>query len=228
MRYTIGNDVVERLYEYVGCKSITGESVCFEIVSIFESAQLSVSDCRPQTYNGAGNMAGQQRGCATRFQRLAPKAPYFHCASHDLNLALSKAYIISDIQCMLNVIKTVGIFLSIPLRNKYYENFESFNRCALENGIKTIYLRKVKLLCDRRWVERHTSIFDFCTLFGVIIYCLEIITQNDDESRKWDRKSITEADGLLHIMGRSSFLVALNSTQFLFGFTSNIAKSLQS
>ena len=29
-------------------------------------------------------------------------------------------------------------------------------------------------------------------------------------------------------MGRSSFLVALNCTQFLFGFTSNIAKSLQS
>ena len=121
LRYKIGNDVVEQLYEYVGCKSITGESVCCEIVSIFESAQLSVSDCRAQTYDGAGNMAGQQRACVTRCQRLAPKAPYFHCASHDLNLALSKVCNISGIQCMLNVIKTVGIFLSIPLRNKYYE-----------------------------------------------------------------------------------------------------------
>ena len=98
----------------------------------------------------------------------------------------------------------------------------------MENGIKTIYLRKAKLLCDKRCVERHTSIFDFCTLFGVIIYCLEIVTQNDDESRKWDRKSITEADGLLHIMCSSSFLVALNCDQFLFGFTSNVAKLLQS
>ena len=70
--------------------------------------------------------------------------------------------------------------------------------------------------------------FFFCTFFGVIIYCLEIITQNDDESRKWDRKSITEADGLLHIMCSSSFLVALNCAQFLFGFTSNVAKLLQS
>ena len=33
LRYTIGN-IVERLYEYVDCKSITGESVCREIVSI--------------------------------------------------------------------------------------------------------------------------------------------------------------------------------------------------
>ena len=58
LRYTIGNNVVERLYEYVDCKSITGESVCREIVSILESAQHSVSDCRSQTYDGAGNMAG--------------------------------------------------------------------------------------------------------------------------------------------------------------------------
>ena len=98
----------------------------------------------------------------------------------------------------------------------------------MENGTKTIYLRKVKLLCDTRRIEQHISIFDFCTLFGVIIYCLEIITQNDDESRKWDRKSITEAGGLLHIMCSSSFLVALNFAQFLFGFTSNVAKFLQS
>ena len=90
--YTIGNNVVERLYEYVDYKSITGESVCSEIVSILESAQLSVSDCRAQTYDGAGNMAGQQRGCASQFQRLAPKAPYFHCAFHDLKL--SKAAIL--------------------------------------------------------------------------------------------------------------------------------------
>ena len=98
----------------------------------------------------------------------------------------------------------------------------------MENGTKTIYLRKVKLLCDTRRIEQHISIFDFCTLFGVIIYCLEIITQNDDESRKWDRNSITEADGLPHIICTSSFLVALNFAQFLFGFTSNVAKVLQS
>ena len=186
LRYTIGNNVVERLYEYVDCKSITGESVCRGIVSILESAQLPVSDCRAQTYDGARNMAGQQRGCAARFQRLAPKAPYFHCASHDLNLALSKACDISDIQCILNVIKTVGILFKYSPRKQVLQEecVEFFNRGAVEYGTKTIYLRKVKLLCDTRWVERHTSIFDFYTLFGVIIYCLEIITQNDDESRK--------------------------------------------
>ena len=215
--YTIGNNIVERLYEYVDCKSITGESVFREIVSIFESAQLSVSDCRAQTYNDAGNMAGQQnRNIAARLKRLVPKAPYFHCASHHLNLALSKACDISDIHCMLNVVKTVGIlFKYSPKKQVLLEQcVESFNRGPVENGTRTIYLRKVKLLCNTRWIERHTSIFYFCTFFGVLIYCLEIITQNDDESRKWDRKSITKPGGLLHIMCSSSFLVALNFAQF--------------
>ena len=56
LHYTIGNDVVEQLYQYVDCKSITGESVC-EIVSVLESAQLSVSDslrrkCQYSGYSG--------------------------------------------------------------------------------------------------------------------------------------------------------------------------------
>ena len=38
LRYAIKNNVVERLYEYVDCKSITRESVYREIVSILESA----------------------------------------------------------------------------------------------------------------------------------------------------------------------------------------------
>ena len=38
---------------------------------------------------------------------------------------------------------------------------------------------------------------------------------------------MTEANGLLHIMLRSPFLVDLNCAQFLFGFASNVAKLLQ-
>ena len=46
LRYTIGNNVAGRLFEYDDCKSITGESVCRKIVLILESAQLSVSVCQ--------------------------------------------------------------------------------------------------------------------------------------------------------------------------------------
>ena len=45
--------------------------------------------CRAQTYDGAGNMAGHRNGCAAHFKRDYPRATYYHCASHQLNLALS-------------------------------------------------------------------------------------------------------------------------------------------
>ena len=50
-------------------------------------------------------------------------------------------------------------------------------------GVKTVYMREVKGLCNTRWVERHTLFFYFWTLFGATNHCLGIITQNDDESK---------------------------------------------
>ena len=38
LHYTKGNNVAEQLYEYFDCRSITGESVCREHVSVVESA----------------------------------------------------------------------------------------------------------------------------------------------------------------------------------------------
>ena len=40
LRYAITNNVVERLHECIDCKSITGESVCCETVSILKLGQL--------------------------------------------------------------------------------------------------------------------------------------------------------------------------------------------
>ena len=87
LRYTIRNNVLEQLYEYVDYKRIAGESACRKIVSVLESAQLSVSDCWAQTNDDAWNMAG--RSFVAHFQRLALKESYFHYAFHDHNLALS-------------------------------------------------------------------------------------------------------------------------------------------
>ena len=54
------------------------------------------------------------------FQQLALKAPYFYNASHDLNLVLYK---ISDVQCMLHVMKTVGVlFEYFPKKKILLEN----------------------------------------------------------------------------------------------------------
>ena len=145
-------------------------------------------------------MTGQQKISGARFEQLSPKTPHFHCTSHYLYLALSKACDISDMQCMLDIIKTVGILFKYSTKNQVLleECIESFNIEAVKNGVKTIHLRNCKLLSDTRRVERYTSISNFCLLFGVTIHGLEIMIQNDYKSRKRDPKSIAETCDILH------------------------------
>jgi len=62
------NAPVERLLEYVKCDGITGEEIAEEIIQCLSKVGLDTDKCRCQTYDGAGNMAGKQRGAANQFQ----------------------------------------------------------------------------------------------------------------------------------------------------------------
>ena len=66
--------------------------------------------------------AAKQRSCLLCSQQLAPRALYFYNAFHDLKLKLSKACNISDMQCMLDVMKIVGVLFEYfqQKKEKYY------------------------------------------------------------------------------------------------------------
>lgn len=115
-RYIKNKEPVERLLEFVDCESVTGENICAVILKVIRSHGLQPNLCRAQMYDGAGNMAGQLRGCASRFLKEVPQATYYHCASHQLNLAISKTTKVNEIQSMLSVLTSVGLFYNI-LRN---------------------------------------------------------------------------------------------------------------
>lgn len=171
LRYTKNVTTVERLIEYAACEKITGESLCAEIIKVLNALNLRPENCRAQTYDGAGNMAGCQNGCAANFMKFAPKAPYFHCCSHDLNLAITKASSVAEIECMLSTITEVGIFFKYsPKRQRYLEKqIEHYN--SQKSG-HPIPIKKVRLLCETRWVERHTSLFDFHVLYKPLLCML--------------------------------------------------------
>ena len=69
-----------------------------EIVTKIRALGLDQQLCRAQTYDGAGNMAGSKAGCAALFQNNNKRAPCFHCASHQLNLVLSHATKVPEIE----------------------------------------------------------------------------------------------------------------------------------
>ena len=98
--------------EYVQCESTKEEAIFNNIQKSLTSIGLHLEECRGQTYDGAGNMSGKIKGCDTRFQEVSRRAPYFPCASLSLNLALSKASSVTEVNCMLAVIKSTGLFFN--------------------------------------------------------------------------------------------------------------------
>ena len=73
---------------FVEVERITGELLATAILHWLHAQGLQASDMRGQCYDGASNMSGARSGCQAIVQQQAPKAMYFHCCAHRLNLAV--------------------------------------------------------------------------------------------------------------------------------------------
>ena len=76
------------------------EKIPTSLKDILLRCNLTLDDCRWQTYDGAANMAGSRNGVAARISSENPHALYIHCGNHTLDLALpdcvEESEIISD------------------------------------------------------------------------------------------------------------------------------------
>ena len=59
---------------------------------------LDPNNCRAQAYDGAGSVSGYLNGYKSKFSEQVPAPRYYHCASHQLNLALTKACSLQSVQ----------------------------------------------------------------------------------------------------------------------------------
>ena len=193
--------------------------------------------CHGQGYDGAGNgaMSGAFNGCQAHFIREVPQATYYHCRSHQLNLALSKACTVVEIHRMVDSLKTAGLFFKYsPKRQHLLETcIDRANEKRRKEKQKEIKRKKFKLLCETRWVERHTALEDFHELYEPIKNCLARIAapqvmEDEPGGIKWDTISSTEAAGLLNVLQSSEFLIAFYTCHYFFAYTyKDVARMLQ-
>ncbi|CAB4033382.1 Hypothetical predicted protein, partial [Paramuricea clavata] len=69
-------------------KKTDAETITTSLKDILLRCNLTIDDCRWQTYDGAANMAGSRSGVAARISLENPRALYIHCGNHSLDLAL--------------------------------------------------------------------------------------------------------------------------------------------
>ena len=245
VRYVIDGESIKQHVAFMECQSTTGKAICSKIVDELGRLQIDVKLCRAQAYDGAGAMSGHLNGCQTLFREIVPEAAYYHCSSHQLNLALSKACDVKPIQCMLADFKSLGIFFKYSPKR---QQCMAVCTACLNNDLKAegkplIPELKLKLLSTTRWVERHTAVSDFCSIYEAVIYCLQVLShaaeaQSKEEQSeagvkkpyeigRFDGKTVGEANGLLHALSSDSFLVALRSNLYMSGYLKPLSVLLQ-
>ena len=109
--------IEERFIGFSECLTgMSGEAIADHILKLLGEWQLSPSNLRGQTYDGAGAMAGKKKGVAARIQQMFPKAPYTHCAAHALNLCVVKCCSIREVQNTMDTGESICHFLGTHRR----------------------------------------------------------------------------------------------------------------
>ena len=244
VQYVKDGESIEQHIAFLECQSTTGKAICSKIVDELGRLQIDVKFCRAQAYDGAGAMSGHLNGCQALFKEIVPEAAYYHCSSHQLNLTLSKACGVKPIQCMLADFKALGIFIKFsPKRQWCLETCTAcLNHDLKAEGKPLIPELKLKLLSATRWVERHTAVSDFCSIYEAVIYCLQVLSRaveppSEEQSKagvkepyemgQFDGKTVGEANGLLHALSSDSFLVALRCNLYMSGYLKPLSVLLQ-
>ncbi|XP_065662764.1 52 kDa repressor of the inhibitor of the protein kinase-like [Hydra vulgaris] len=80
-------------------------------------------NCRGQSYDGAGAMAGHTKGLSSRISNLNEKASFVHCYSHRLNLAICASCNVQYVKNLLTHVKEVSYFFNLsPTRQQKLED----------------------------------------------------------------------------------------------------------
>ncbi|CAH1106969.1 unnamed protein product [Psylliodes chrysocephalus] len=205
----------EDFLSFVPVSDQSAESLCNLVLEECRKMNLDMNKCVGQGYDGAANMAGHVSGLQTRIRQLYPKAIYVHCASHRLNLALSKALSLPAARNCLGVVNEVSNFF----RNNSRANHILKQQITelLPESKKTRLIR----LCETRFIERHDSILVFVELLKPIVSALQIIS---NETRDTSSKAIM----FLATIEKSEFIVSLLVCEKFLSFTLPLSKYLQS
>ena len=111
--------------EFVGTASVcgdetTGNAIRVLIINLVRDLGLTMDNCRGQSYDGAGNMAGRYVGASTLIQHQFPKAIYVHCMNHRLNLCVADTCSLAMVQDMMGTVRKLSeFFRNSPKRQNH-------------------------------------------------------------------------------------------------------------
>lgn len=217
IRYVFHNKEQEDFLKLVIVENTSGFNLSKIILHQLDDLGLNIKYFRGQGYDGGANMSGKYQGVQAQILKIQHLALYTHCASHCLNLSISKACSVVLIRNVVgNIQEVITFFRASPKRMlllkttlmKVLPNFKSF---------------RLKSVCETRWIERRDAILQFLELHDIVINCLDELVNSNEETTLTTRK----ANNLLNSMLKFEFLITFQVLAELFSITLPLSKQLQ-
>ena len=124
------NEIREEFLKFIYMDSgVRGEELKSKILETLRNAGIDMSYCRGLGYDGAANMSGARRGCASLITAEYTSAIYMHCACHKLNLVIQKTCPVQMVSNIMDTIKHLS----------YFFNLSPKRQGALEKHVMTDY-----------------------------------------------------------------------------------------
>ncbi|CAF5004578.1 unnamed protein product, partial [Rotaria sp. Silwood1] len=196
LRYVYNGVIQAKFIKFIPVVDRTGVGLANLLLKEVIDLGLNLEFCVGQGYDGCPTMSGYINGCQAIIKQKYPQILNVHCASHCLNLALSDSCSIRAVENTIGTIKEVyNFFHSSTVRTELLNNEVNVlnsKRKELQNEINNqaapdqhIVLKNLKTkianVCITRWVERHTSVDTFYSLYPAIIEVFQDIIDNHEK-----------------------------------------------
>ncbi|XP_065671596.1 52 kDa repressor of the inhibitor of the protein kinase-like [Hydra vulgaris] len=211
---------MEEFVKFIHCSNgVTGEGLFCVLLKVMSVLSLDIKNCRGQSYDGAGAMAGHTKGLFARILNLNEKAIFTHCYSHRFNLALCTSCNAQSIRNLLAHVKEVSYFLilSPTKQQKLEEHIDKITPLASQ--------KKLKDVCKTCWIDKVHDMDTFQELFIFVVSCLEEMSLNINKT--FNHTTSTSASSLLKLITGFDFIVALCIARNVFDITLPITRLLQ-
>ncbi|KAL4113451.1 hypothetical protein QTP88_017068 [Uroleucon formosanum] len=177
-RYVYLGEVKERFVHFIPINSHKGKSL-FDVVDNFLiSHNLTLKNCRGQSFDNAANMSGKYEGLQAHIKQKNPFAQFVPCAGHSLNLI--------GVSATESCQEAINFFSYLQ---KLYNFFSSSPRrwTVLTTNLSpndNQKLLRLKSLSLTRWCCHFESVRALFINYDNILNCLENI--NNDTEEKFD------------------------------------------
>ena len=213
------SEIREEFVQFLACESTSAEFLTNKLTDAVQNLSLDMNNVRGQAYDGAGNMAGAKSGVSTRIKGEYPKALYFHCSSHRLNLSVAASITIRGVRNMMDSVKKCSdIFHFSP---KKTELLRSIIADEMPEDMRSTLLDP----CRTRWLQRIDGLERVEELISPILRTLDMISSNHNGSYGKDARS--DAQGVYWTLKSFHFAVHLFVVRNIMAYTLPLTYELQ-